>query len=115
MYGFPEINELRPLIGQTLVQISCTSNQIIFEFEEKARITCEKGIKLSKKNGKTVEVEIPLNELDLLTLLDSKIEALVGENKDCLVLRFSTGDKVTLFDDDFEAFKLNTGKKEFLV
>lgn len=115
MYGFPNINELKPLIGQTLVQISCTANQVIFEFDGKTRITCEKNFRLSEKAGKIIDIGIPLDNLYLLQLLDNKIEAVVGENKDCIVLRFSNGDKISLIDDCYESFKLTIGNKEYLV
>ena len=32
MYGFPSVDKLRPIVGQQLNQIACTSNQILFDF-----------------------------------------------------------------------------------
>jgi hypothetical protein len=115
MYGFQNINEIKRLIGQNLIEICCNANQIVFEFD-KDRITCEKGFKLTEKSGKNFDVGIPLNVLELLALIESKVETVVADGMKCIILKFSNGNMITFVDDDcYESYTFNIGLKNIVI
>jgi hypothetical protein len=116
MYGFPEAHELEVLVGQHLVEVASTANQIILEFSEKASIVCEKGFRLLDKTGNACEVGIPLDQMSIMRLLQEEIRAVLENGKEGLIIKFSNGYSVVLIDDDeYESFRIDVAGRQFVV
>lgn len=116
MYGFPALNKLKPLIGQDLVQVACTSNQVILDFSEDSSIVCETDFVLSGAEGISSAISIPLANTSLIKLLDSSIVELDTEVPSTLTVAFSSRVKLILSDDaQYESFKITVQGQEYTV
>jgi len=116
MNGFPVVEKLKPLIGQSLSAVNCNANQIIFEFD-KAEITCEQGFLFIDRLGAVIEIGIPFDASDLLDLIHLKVKSVaVGEGKICLNILFENEEMAAFVENEsYETFTIFCGEQKYIV
>jgi hypothetical protein len=118
MYGLPKHVDLRFLIGKELLSISVAPNEVILRFDDYLTINITSECNYQPSVGEIIRIEnYPASASLICRLLCSSITEVKGEEDGTLVLQFSNGDTLTIFDDSkqYESYQIKHGDKLIIV
>ena len=116
MYQLPEDAWLRPLIGQRLIEISCTINQVIFHFSDDAWIMACREFRLISDGG-DLEVSLPLSDAAVFRLLECAVRG-VSTSDGRTSLHVDFGDRQSLSfsgETNYESFHVCINDDERII
>ena len=117
MYNFPEKTKLNKLINQRLEVISCTANQVIFEFSNKIKIDATAGFLYSNGLGDIEEVNVPIDTPSIFGLLEFEVSNVdILNDKKEMVIAFKNKEELRFFSDEmYESVYIYFGDERIIV
>jgi hypothetical protein len=117
MYEFPQENDLRQLVGQTVIQVCCTINQITFHFGMKTSISACSTFLHKDHLGQAHEITVPVSTASVFVLLECQVVNIArGEGGFDLTLSFSNGHMLSFSSyDSYESVSLRINDKVWIV
>lgn len=117
MYDFPLPVELGSLVGQSLVQVCASANQISLFFGQSGSITALGDVRQEDELGTSATFAAPAPSLSLFRLIEQRIEKLeVIDRRRVLKLWFSNRHTLTFTSDTYyESVHIEVDAQTYIV
>ena len=104
MYRLPKDFDGSFLVGRTLEMVCFNQNQVYLHFDAKITITIESSF--SSQNDQIISV--PVRESNLMKLLELTVSEVQGEEDGTLLLTFSNGEMLKIYDtsQQYESYRI---------
>lgn len=119
MYGLPRDIDLSFFCEKELIQVSVGLYDVQLHFHDSVSLSVQSRIEHTSKGILTFweqEETPPISASSLLTLLSSHVVSAHGIPDGTLILQFSNGDIVKVFDSEgYEAYQINNKGQHIIV
>jgi hypothetical protein len=117
MYDFPEKTKLNQLINQRLVAISCTANQIFFEFSNQIKLEVTGHLEHSNSSGQAQEINVPIDNLSIFGLIECEVSNVtIMNNKKEMAISFKNGEVLKFISDEmYESVYIHIDGESIIV
>jgi hypothetical protein len=91
MYKFPEDFDAAVFVGRTLEMVCVNANQVYFHFNDDLMICAESAFWFERQDNSFSDVKIPLDQLEVLQLLERDVARAQIKKGDVLTVTFDNG------------------------